>query len=107
VTRAWIDNNKRPQLRIDFDTYGRDHTHKAIVHRSVESTSVENQLDFVVEHVRNRLRHVLEILISALTHHVPEQNISLSGVDHVLHCVREHAKRCFARFRGGRAFLSW
>ena len=46
VTCAWIDNNKRPQLRIDFDTCGRDHTHKAIVHRSVESTPVENQLDF-------------------------------------------------------------
>ena len=90
---ARVHDNEGSQLRIDFNACGRDNPHEAIVYRTIERTSVDDQLNFVVEHMRSSLRHVFAILVSALTHHIPEQNSALGSVDRVFHRGRKHANR--------------
>src|SRR5262249_32624570 len=73
VSRTRIDNNERPQLRVDLNAIRRDDTRKRIVHGPVKLASVRDELDFVVENMRSGLGHVLEVLIPALPHYVPKQ----------------------------------
>ena len=90
-----IHDNERPKLRIDRHACGRDDAHEAVVDRAVELAPVDDELDFVIEHMRSGFRQMFAVLISALTHHVPKQDGALGGVGHVLHRRREHAKwRC-------------
>ena len=93
VPGAWINDDKRPQLGIDFDSGGRDDAHKHIVDRPLQRASVDHKLGFVVENVRRSFRHVFAILVSALTHDVPEQDAALESVDCVFHRRREWAER--------------
>ena len=93
VAGARIDDDKRPQLRIDVDAGGRDDPHKRIVYGPGQLTAVHNQFDLVVEHVRRVFRHVLAILISALAQHIPKQHVALGGIDRVIHCVGKYRKR--------------
>ena len=93
VTGARIDDDERPQLRIDVDAVGRDDPHKSVIYRPLKLTAVHNQFDLVIEHMRRVFGHVLAILISALTQHIPKQHAALGGVDSVLHCGGKHRKR--------------
>ena len=93
VAGARIDDDKRPQLRIDVDAVGRDDPHKSIIYGPVQLAAVHNQLDLVVEYVRRVFGHVLAILISALTQHIPKQYAALGGIDPVLHCRGKYRKR--------------
>ena len=99
VAGARIDDDKRPQLRIDVDAVGRDDPHKSIIYGPLQLTAVHNQFDLVVEHVRRVFGHVLAILISALTQHIPEQHAALGGIDPVLHCGGKYRKRRHRRLR--------
>jgi hypothetical protein len=42
--------------------------------------------------MRSGFGHMLAVLISALTHHIPKQDAALGGVDHVLHGGCEKTK---------------
>jgi hypothetical protein len=105
VPGARVHDNEGPQLRIDLNACGRNNPHETIVHGPLERTSVDDRLNFVIEHMRSGLRHVFAVLVSALTHHIPKQNAALGGVDRVLHRGRKYAKRRYVRFRKGRVFL--
>ena len=63
----------------------RNDPHKEIVDRPLERAAVNDELDFEVEHVWGDLGQVLAILISALTHDVPEQHVTLRRIDHIFH----------------------
>ena len=97
VSGARVNDNERPQLRIDFDASGRNDARKHIVHRALERASIDNKLRFVVEHVRRCFRHVLAILVPALAHDIPEQDAALECVDRVFHGRRENAERRHVR----------
>src|SRR5262249_40957427 len=71
----------------------RNHPHQRIIDRMLEPAAVNEQLDLVVEHMGRRLRHVLAVLIAALTHDVPEQDTALRGIDHVVDGRSKGAKQ--------------
>ena len=83
VAGARIDNDERPQCLVDLHARGRLDPRQQVIHRPFERTAVHDEFGIVVEHVRNGFRHVLTILVAALTHHVPEQDAALRGVDRV------------------------
>ena len=83
VSGARIDDDKRPARRIDLDTGRRDNADKTIVDRLVELAAVGNEFHLVIEHMRGCLRQMLAILIAALPHHIPEQDVPLRGVDEI------------------------
>ena len=93
VPGTWIHDNEWPQLGIDFDPGGRDDAHKCVVDRAFEGASVNDKFGFIVENMRHRFRHVFAILVSALTHDIPEQDAALEGVDGVFHSRCEWAER--------------
>ena len=86
VAGSRIDDDKWPQLRIDVDAVGWNDAHKGIIYGPIQLAAVHDQFDLVVEHVRRAFGHVLAILISALTQHIPKQHAALGGVDRVPHC---------------------
>ncbi len=55
--------------------------HEAVFDRPGERATVDHELAFEGEHVRDRLGHVLEVLVAALAQHVEEQHRALGGVD--------------------------
>ena len=93
VAGARVYDDERPQFRIDLNACRRSDAHEKIIHRPVKRASVDDQLRFIVEHMRNSFGQVFAVLIAALTHHIPKQNVALGSVDHVLHRRRKHAKR--------------
>jgi hypothetical protein len=60
----------------------RHHAREHIIDRPFECPAVHDEFDFVFEHVRCSLGHVLAILVAALAHHVPEQDAPLRRIDH-------------------------
>ena len=72
---------------------GRDDAHKCVVDRPFQGASVNDKFGFIVENMRHRFRHVFAILVSALTHDIPEQDAALEGVDGVFHSRCEWAER--------------
>ena len=53
---------------------GGNDARKHVVDRAPQRASVDDELGFIVEHVRRCLRHVLAVLVAALPHHVAEQD---------------------------------
>src|SRR5262249_36322875 len=80
VSGARINDNEGPQLWIDFDARRRDDAYKRVIHRSLQCTPVNDQLSFIIEHVRRCFRHVFAILIPTLPHDIPEQDAALECV---------------------------
>ena len=85
------------RLRLDAEQH--------VIDRPLEGASVDHQL--VIEHQDRRLALLimLDRLIAALAHHVPEQNRALAGIDPVVPGVLGQAgggPRCPARFRDRR-----
>src|SRR5262249_18588657 len=89
VTGARINDNERSQLWIDFDASRRNDAHESVVHWSVKRATVNDQLGFIIEHVRRGFRHVLAILVPALPHDIPEQDAALERVGPIVHGRRE------------------
>ena len=93
VPGARIDDNERPAQRIDLDSCGRNDAHQGIIDRSLQAAAVDDELDFVLEHMRRSLREMLAVLIAALAHDVPEQHGPLRRIDHVFHGRSKQPKR--------------
>src|SRR5262249_54733369 len=99
VSGARIDDNKTPQLRVDFDSISRDDARKGIIDRSIQSATVLHKLYFISETSPDRLRHVFALLGTALTHDVQKQTSPLEGIDCVFHRRREAAARRHVKLR--------
>ena len=83
--------------RIDLDSLRRHDPDERIVDRPLEGAAVDDELRLIIEHVRGRLGQMLAILVSALSHHVPEQDGALRRVGHVL----DGGRKCPGHGRGG------
>ena len=84
MSRARIHHHEGTPRRIDRDPLGRHDASQGVIDGPVELPAVHHQLDRVVEHVRRGLCQMLAVLIAALAHDVPEKDIALGGIDHVL-----------------------
>ena len=92
VPRAWIDDDERTPPLVDVDALRRDDARKRVVDRPLERTAIDHDLGRIAEHVRRDLGHMLVVLVAALPHHIPEQDVPLRGVDHVLDRWGERAE---------------
>ena len=93
VAGARIDDDKRPQLRINIDAVGRNDPHKRIIDGPLQLSAIHDQFDLVVEHVRRVFRHVLAVLVSTLAQDIPKQHAALGGIGCIPHCGGKHRKR--------------
>jgi hypothetical protein len=93
VPGAGVDDDEGPPRRIDLDACRRNHACEHVTDRPFERSAVHDELDFVFEHVRRGLGQMLAILVAALTHHVPEQDAALRGIDQEFHGRGEHCER--------------
>ena len=84
VARARIDDDKGPLQIVDDGPCRRVYLDDAVVYGSGQRAAVQDQLAFELQHVGDRLRHVLQILIAAPAHHVPEEHRSLPGVEQIV-----------------------
>ena len=92
VPRAWIDDDEWTPPLVDVDALRRDDARKRVVDRPFERTAIDHDLGRIAEHVRRVLGHMLVVLVAALPHHIPEQDVPLRGVDHVLDRWGERAE---------------
>ncbi len=91
VTCARINHDERPPLWIYFDPLRRHDPREDIVHWPFELPAVHHEFHLVIEHVRSGLGQLFSIRVTALTHHIPEQDGSLCRVDHVIEGREERA----------------
>jgi hypothetical protein len=106
VAGAGVDDDEGPPHRIDLDARRRNHPHEHVVDRPLERSTVRDELQFVVEHMRGGLGQMLAILVSALTHHVPKQDAPLRRVDHEFHGRGEHTEGRRKRAHQSRILLT-
>jgi hypothetical protein len=85
VAGAGIDHHERASLEIDFHSARRSDAHQAIVHRPLQVSAVDDQIDRIVEHMRCGLGQVLAVLDAALAHDIEEQDAALSRVHQIFH----------------------
>jgi hypothetical protein len=81
VARARVDDHEGPLALVDHGPLGRVDLDDAVVHGPGQGPAVQDQLMVELQHVGDRLRHVLQILIAAPAHHVPVKHRPLPGVD--------------------------
>ena len=93
VTGARIDNDEGPQLRVDLHVLGRHDAHQPIVDGALQRAAVHDELELIAQHVRDRLRLMLQVAVPALTHHVPKQDATLRQVNQVVTRGRYGVKR--------------
>ena len=93
VTGARIDDDEGPQLRVDRDVLWRHDANEPIVDGALQRAAVDDELELIAQHVRDRLRLMLQVAVAALTHHVPEQDAALRQVNQVVTRGRYGVKR--------------
>jgi hypothetical protein len=58
--------------------------HQPIVDGTLQGATIGHKFNFVPEHVRNGLSQMLAVAITALAHHVPEQDGALKKIDLII-----------------------
>ena len=84
VPSARINDHERSQLRINRDPLGGHDPHQPVVDRSLEGATIDDQFNFVPEHVRHGLSQMLAIAVPPLSHHIPEQDHALRKIDDII-----------------------
>ena len=79
-----VDDDKRAAPHVDPDTRRRDDPHEHIVDRALKIPAVENKLSRILKHVRDDFFLMCLELVTALAHHIPEQDRALTGVDPIV-----------------------
>jgi len=92
MTGPWIDNDKRSLVVVNHGSFRRLNPDDAVIHGMGKFAAIHDQLEIELQHMRNRLLHVLQILVTALAHHITVQHRPLAGIDHVFHQVIESDK---------------
>ncbi len=80
---ARVDHHEGASGGVDLHASRRRDAHQAVIHRPLEAPSVCYQLDFVIENVRDGLRHMLTILLATPAHDIEKQYAALPGVHQV------------------------
>ena len=88
VARARVDDDVRTPLGIDGHALGRDDAHQRVVDRPRERAAVDDRLVVEMQHRRQAFSRVLDEVVAALAHRVPEQDRALRGVDGIAVPVR-------------------
>jgi hypothetical protein len=83
VTRARIDYHKRTTLDINLHSARRGDPHEPIIYRPLEISTVDDQLDIIVENVRCGLGDMFAVLNAAPAHDIQEQDAALPGIHEV------------------------
>ena len=83
VASTRIDNDKGAASEIDANPFGRNNARKGVINRALKRPAIDYQFHCIVQHVRHCFFVMLAILISPLTHRIPEQHLPLSRVDQV------------------------
>jgi hypothetical protein len=83
MSRTRVNNHKGTARRLYFNRLRRHDSHEDIVDRSLKRPPIENKLHVIVKHVRRSLDQMLAKLISALAHHVQEQDAPLRCIDKI------------------------
>ena len=84
MSGAGVDDDERTLVIVDLDAVGGQDPNETVIDRPLQFMPVHDQLKIVVKHVLNRLRRVLEILVAALPHDVPEEDVALPTVGGVV-----------------------
>ena len=84
VAGARVDHDEGTLARVDDHAGRRLDADQPVVDRAFEGAPVEHQFGVEAEHVRHRLGLLLVVLVAAPAHHVPVEDGTLHGVDHVL-----------------------
>ena len=84
VPGARVDDDVRPQLRIDLHAGGRDDGDERVVHRLRKGAGVGNHLVLELEHRRDAVLVALDVVVAALAQRVPEENRALHEIDRVV-----------------------
>jgi hypothetical protein len=90
---TWVNDHEGSTRGVDLSIRWRNNPHKSIIDRAIERAAIKYQLDLVFENVRYCLGQMVTVLIAALAHDVPEQDVTLRGVDHVIHCRSKPAQK--------------
>ena len=93
VTRAGIDHDKGALLFVDDGARRRFDSHHPVVDRPGQLSPIDDQFTGEMKHVRDRLGHVLPVLIASPAHHVQVENGALACVDDVIHPIPGALKR--------------
>ena len=83
MTGAGIDDHKRAFAVVDFDALGGVDLYKPVVDGFGQRSAGDDKVVFEIQHVRDLVRHVIQVLISALAKRIPKQYRSLAGVESV------------------------
>ena len=83
VARARIDNDEGPLAILGDRARRRSDFDDPIVHRLRQRPAVHDHLMVELQHMGNLHGHLLQVLVSAPTHHIPVQHGSLAGVHQV------------------------
>jgi hypothetical protein len=93
VPRARINDDKRPPLHVNVNTAGRDDPHECIAHWPLKRPPVGDELNLVLKNMRSSLGQMLAVMVPALPHDVPKEDVPLRSIDDEIHTRFEDAKR--------------
>lgn len=93
MTGAGIDNDEGSLEIVDNRPLRWFYPDNTIVDGLRKSSSVQNQLVLDLKNVGDRFRHVFQVLLSPLAHHVPVQYGSLARVDEVFRQRTDSSRR--------------
>ena len=80
MTGSRIDHDKGTLVVVDLDVVGGHDPNEPVIDRTLQLAPVHDFLEVVLQDVLDRLGRVLEILVAALPHDIPEKDVTLPAI---------------------------